>query len=240
MSWTLIAHCHTRYSADCAVDPAALVRRAVELGADVLAVTDHDTWEGSVACMAVAQGQGGRPVVVPGSEVHTEQGDVIGLFMRTNLRERKAIAFCDGVHDQGGLVLLPHPYRSHRLDEALLKRVDLVEVFNSRTASSDNQRAALLAEQRRLPGLVGPDAHWVHELELARVEFEGEMPREEEALKQALLHAPRRFHTAYGSVWNEWRSQWVLFTRQPDAALGWGLLRGAARRALFPGRYELR
>src|SRR5262249_33577483 len=106
---------------------------------------------------------------------------------------------------------------------------------NAHTSRAANARAVTLAEQRGLPALVGPDAHRVGELGNARNEFEGELPADEAGLKQALLHAPRRFHTAYASDWDEWRSQRVKFTKRPNAKLAWGLARGVARRLIKPG-----
>src|SRR2546422_3595564 len=176
MSWTFVCHVHTHRSADCMTSPAALVRRAARLGIDVLAVTDHDTWQGSVDALGAVSRSGAALRVVIASEVATDHGDVIGLFLRDDVRVRPAAEFCDRVHEQGGLVLLPHPYKWHRLDEPLLQRVDLVEVHNARTPPADNERASALARDRRLPALVGPDAHRLGELSLARNEFDGELP----------------------------------------------------------------
>jgi hypothetical protein len=220
-------------------DPAELVRRAGASGVDVLAVTDHDTWQGSVDALGTVSRVGARLWVVIGSEMATDQGDVIGLFLRDDVRERSAPRLCDEIHEQGGLVLLPHPFKWHRLDEELLRRVDLVEVFNARTGHAENERAAALARERSLPALVGPDAHRVGELLLARNEFEAELPPDEAGLKRALLSAPRRFHTVFGSKWDEWRSQAVRLSRQPDRRLAWWLVRGAVRRIVKPGEYRL-
>ena len=190
MSWTLVCHVHTRRSADCLTSPERLVRRALRLGIDVLAVTDHDTWQGAVDVLGVVSRGDARLRVVIGSEVSTEQGDVIGLFLRDDLRMRSATEFCDRVHEQGGLVLLPHPYKWHRLNEELLSRVDLIEVHNARTPRPDNVRAAALAAERKLPALVGPDAHRLGELSLAMNEFEGELPADEAGLK--LVRSPQQ------------------------------------------------
>jgi hypothetical protein len=238
-TWSLVAHVHTRRSIDCLADPAAIVRRAVELGIDVLAVTDHDTWQGAVDVLDAATRAAAPLRVVLGSEVATDQGDVIGLFLQDDVRTRPAARFCDEVHEQGGLVLLPHPYKWHRLDEELLRRVDLIEVHNARTRPAENARAAALARERGLPGLVGPDAHRVGELHLARNRFEGGLPAGDAELKQALLSSPRRFELAAASPWNEWRSQVVRLLRQPDAALLYSLARGAVRRVVKPGEYRL-
>ncbi len=239
MSWTLIVHVHTKHSPDSLTEPRALVRHAVALGVDVLAVTDHNTWRGAVDALGAVAGAGLPLRVIVASEVHTDQGDVIGLFLQDDLRPARAPAFCDAVHEQGGLVVLPHPYKWHRLDETLLSRVDLVEVYNARTAKADNARAAELARQRRLPELAGPDAHRLGELDLARVEFDGPLPAEQAGLKEALLRSPRRFHTRTGSIWNEWRSQATLLMRRPNGRLAWNLARGAVRRVMKPGEYAL-
>lgn len=237
MSWTLIEHCHTRHSFDSLVEPAALARHAAALGADVLAVTDHDTWQGAVEARAAAKREDLDLHVILASEVATGQGDVIGLFMTADLVIRDAPDFCDAIHDMGGLTLLPHPYKWHRLDEDLLSRIDLIEVHNARTTRGDNIRAAELAFQRGLPELAGPDAHRLGELGLARVVFEGERPRDEASLKHALIHAPRRLITSLGSPWNEWLSQFVKFKRKPSVSRAVRLARDGVRRIVKPGSY---
>ena len=113
--------------------------------------------------------------------------------------------------------------------------MDLIEVHNSRTSQADNERAAELAKERGLPGLVGPDAHRISEITLARNLFDGERPGSDDALKLALLDAPRRFETTNGSEWDEWLSQGVKLVRRPSARGAWGLMRGALRRILKPG-----
>ncbi len=239
MSWTFVVHVHTRRSFDSLTRADALVRHAVRLGIDVLAVTDHDTWQGAVDTLGEVSRTNAPLRVVIASEFATDQGDLIGLFLRDDLRIRSARGFCDAVHEQGGLVLLPHPYKWHRLDEALLERVDFIEVFNARTSRADNARAADLARQRGARALVGPDAHRLGEVGLARNEYDGAVPADEAALKRALLDQTPRFHTAPASGWDEWRSQGVRFLKQPDFGRAWTLARGALRRVIKPGAYRL-
>jgi hypothetical protein len=239
MSWTFVGHCHTRHSFDSMTDPEVLARTAARLGVHVLAVTDHDTWQGALDTRAAAERLKLDLHVIIASEASTEQGDLIGLFLKRDVRDQSAPALCDAIHADGGLTLLPHPYKWHRLDEALLSRIDLIEVHNGRTPRSDNTRAAELAFKRKLPELAGPDAHRAGELALARVEFEGDRPRDEAALKDALLHAPRRIVTMPGSIWNEWLSQGVKFLREPGVPAGWALIRAGLRRIVKPGEYQL-
>jgi predicted metal-dependent phosphoesterase TrpH len=239
VSWSFVVHVHTRRSFDCMTPAAAIVDRAVRLGIHVLAITDHDTWQGSVDALDHVAKRNLPLRIVIASEVASEQGDLIGLFLRDDVRQRPGPDFCDEVHEQGGLVLLPHPAKWHRLDEKLLERIDLVEVFNGRTPKEGNAWAAALAHERKLPGLVGPDAHRLGELELARNQFEGDLPADEASLKRALLTAPRTFHTRAGSIWNEWRSQGIRLMKQPDAKLAYYWARGALRRIVMPKAYRL-
>ena len=237
VSWTFVGHVHTRNSFDSLTDPVALVKHAALLGIDVLAVTDHGTWQGSVEARDAAAKLGLPLTVIVGSEVWTEQGDVIGLFLTSDLKETNAPKLCDAIHAQGGLVLLPHPFKWHTLDEDLLRRVDLVEVYNGHTGRADNTRAQELAQYRELPQLAGPDAHMLEEIGLARVLFEGPKPADEAALKEALLHATRTFVTRPCSIWAPWKSQAIVFARKPTPRDAYLLVRGAVRRLVKPSEY---
>ena len=235
--WVLVQHMHTRHSFDSLTEPRLLVERAEELGIDVIAVTDHGTWQGSVEAAECAREAGLKVRVILAAEYLTDHGDVIGLFLDREYEERSALRLCDAIHERGGLTLLPHPYRWHKLEEDFLACMDLIEVHNSRTMDEDNASAGKLAKQRGLPGLVGPDAHRIGELNLARNVFEGEVPADEDAMKRVLLTAPRRFQAATGSKWDEWISQGVKQLRRPTARGAWGLVRGAVRRIVKPKEY---
>jgi len=230
--WILVQHMHTRHSFDSLSEPRWLVERAEELGIDVIAVTDHGTWKGAVEARECAREAGLKLHVIQAAEYLTDHGDVIGLFLDREHQDHSAPRLCDAIHERGGLTLLPHPYRWHKLDEDLLTRIDLIEVYNSRTAQADNERAVELARARRRPGLAGPDAHRIGELTLARNLFDGERPADDEGLKDALLNAPRRFEVAIGSEWDEWISQGVKLVRRPSARGALRLARGAVRRIL--------
>ena len=237
MSWTLIAHAHSRHSYDSLSAPGALVERAVALGAHALAITDHDTWRGSIEAAEYAAARRLPIVIIRGSEVATDLGDVIALFVEKDPVERRALTLCDAVHADGGLIVLPHPCRFREPPPDLVARVDLIEAFNARTPRAANRRGREIATRAGKPMLVAPDAHRVAELGLARVVFEGDPPADDAALKAALLGAPRRFEARGGSIWDEWRSQVVKCTKRPDPKLAWHLARGVLRRLVKPGEY---
>jgi len=238
VSWSVIVHAHSKHSYDSLSEPEALVARALELGAHALAITDHDTWRGSLEAAEIVGRRGLPLLVIPGSEVATDEGDVLALFVEEDPTEKRALVLCDRVRAQGGLTVLPHPCRFRAPASELVARVDLIEVFNARTPRGANERALALAEAANKPQTVAPDAHRVEELGLARMVFEGAPPANLADVRDALLAAPRTFDARAGSIWDEWRSQAVKCTRRPDARLAWHLARGVVRRLVKPAEYR--
>jgi predicted metal-dependent phosphoesterase TrpH len=173
-------HCHTSASFDSLSDPLAVARTAASRGITHLAITDHDRVDGALRARDAA-----TPglVVIVGSEVRTQQGDLIGLFLErpitAGLPAREAIA---AIRDQGGLVGIPHPFDGWRgsllRDEAsleLLSEVDWIEGWNARlVAPGGNQRAAELAVARSLPSVAASDAHTLLEIGSAATIMSGD------------------------------------------------------------------
>ncbi|MBC7336744.1 MAG: PHP domain-containing protein, partial [Clostridia bacterium] len=74
-------HVHTVLSAcaDWEMTPKNIVRRAKEVGVEVLAITDHNTAKNVGACIRAGQREG--ILVIPGIEVQTkEEVHIISLF----------------------------------------------------------------------------------------------------------------------------------------------------------------
>ncbi len=64
------------------------------------------------------------------------------------------------IKDQGGLVVLAHPFRkSITFPTDLLKYVDLVEGFNARSPKDLNKKVGELARSYRMSMTAGSDAH---------------------------------------------------------------------------------
>lgn len=187
---TGLVHAHTWHSFDCLLAPAVYLGLARRLRLDFLCITDHNTLAGSRA--VAARNRDPRLEVVIGAEYATERGDVIGLFLRDEVRSREFDAVLAEIRSQGGLALLPHPYRGRHADAKALETVDLVEVFNARSSDEENGRALADASLIGKPELVGADIHTTWELLNARtlVTLGGEG-----GLRDRLLHAPRRFTT---------------------------------------------
>lgn len=177
-------HNHTTYSADGVMSPAALLARAQRRGLDCIAVTDHNCIRGGLEAAGLADADPRLPRVIPGVEVTTRVGEVIGLYVHEEIPARLSLVeTVERIHAQGGLVLLPHPFdrvrrgavRSReRLHAARL--ADIVEVLNGRSLTPRaTAKAAALAQQAGRPAGAGSDAHRPSEVGSAVVVVE-ELP----------------------------------------------------------------
>lgn len=170
-------HTHSEYSPDSRTPLAAQAAAIRAAGLHVVCATDHNTIEGALRLRELADGFS----VIVGEEVSSRDGEIIGLFLEKPLpRGLPAEETIARIHDQGGLVSVPHPFSRNRrfhLRRSVLERVwtdiDCIEVFNAREAfTQDNVRAAAFARDKGIPGAVGSDAHRASEIGRAWVEVE--------------------------------------------------------------------
>jgi predicted metal-dependent phosphoesterase TrpH len=204
-----LVHAHSYHSFDSLLPPRAYLAYARHEQLNFLCLTDHNTINGSIEIARLNRDPDLEIVV--GAEYATNRGDVIGLFLSREITDRRWEAVVDGIRDQGGLVLLPHPHRNHRLDESIWQDVDLVEVFNARSSASANTAALGDALKYDTRQCVGTDIHTLWELVRndTFVSLEGEGP-----LRQQLLEAPRWFTMRSSSAWLTWYSQTVKTGRR--------------------------
>ena len=203
-------HVHTRFSADCLSSPEALLEMARRKGLNGVAVTDHDTIRGGLA----ARDRNRDPDfhVIVGSEVKTDAGDVIGLFLEKEVLSKNALEVIAEIHSQGGLALLPHPFRGRPPREDVGAAVDLIEVFNARTKPERNQQAQELANQLRKPSVSCSDAHFLSDLGTCAVIVEGP------DIRSTLLRGPRTLDTGYTPAYKMSASQVVKAFRSGNYA----------------------
>jgi predicted metal-dependent phosphoesterase TrpH len=170
-------HTHSEYSPDSRTPLAAQAKALVAAGIDVVCATDHNTIEGALRLRELATSLR----VIVGEEVTTRDGEIIGLFLEKpiprGLSGEETIA---RIHEQGGVVSVPHPFSRNRLYhikrealESLWSQIDCIEIFNAREAfAADNKRAEAYANERKIPGAVGSDAHRVSEIGRAWLEID--------------------------------------------------------------------
>jgi len=162
-------HTHCEYSPDSETPVAEQARAIIALGLDVVCATDHNTIEGALRLRELADGFR----VIIGEEVSSREGELIGLFLEYPVpRDLSAEETIVAIHEQGGLVSVPHPFSHNRpahlrretLDR-LWPQIDALEIHNARELDvADNRKATEFARERNIPGAVGSDAHRVADL----------------------------------------------------------------------------
>ncbi|MEO8291365.1 MAG: PHP-associated domain-containing protein, partial [Gaiellaceae bacterium] len=158
-------HMHTEHSHDCSVPVEELLDYAEAQGLGAIAVTDHNVFAG--AQEAVERARGRDLVVIPGEEIKTDAGEVIGLFLESEIERGLPMAdTIAAIRDQGGVVYLPHPFdRLHTIPDAPtlsrhLAEIDVFEVYNARLLFEGfNDEALRYARKYNLTMGAGSDAH---------------------------------------------------------------------------------
>ncbi len=170
-------HTHSEYSPDSRTPLRVQAAAIKAAGLHVVCATDHNTIEGALRLRELADGFR----VIVGEEVSSRDGEIIGLFLEKPIaRGLSAQETIARIHDQGGLVSVPHPFSRNRMFhlrravlEQVWKDIDCIEVFNAREAfTQDNLRAAAFAGEKGLPGAAGSDAHRPSEIGRAWVEVD--------------------------------------------------------------------
>lgn len=146
--------------------PEKIVRVARSRGLDGIAITDHGTLLGALETANYASEDF---LVIIGAELALEEGEIIGLFLKEEIRSNTILCAIDEIHEQGGIVVLPHPFkRNDRWDPEILERIDAIEVFNARgepnKLAAKNSLAKSLAQSYDKSSTAGSDAHFYFEV----------------------------------------------------------------------------
>jgi predicted metal-dependent phosphoesterase TrpH len=206
-------HNHTAYSADGLMAPATLLGKARRNGVGCIAVTDHNTVQGALEAMALAESDPTLPRVIPGVEVSTADGDVIGLYVTQPIpRGLPALDTVAIIREMGGIVYLPHPFDSvrrgtisSRVREQVAAQADMVEVLNGKSLSPWSVRNSdALARRHGKPRGAGSDAHGRREVGQAYVVIERQ-PTRDDLVGLVAAGALRE-----GLHWHEYLVNWAL------------------------------
>lgn len=185
-------HVHTCYSRDSFSTPERILRHMKRINLDGIAITDHHSIIGAEKTRKIAE----KRLVIIGTEIKTEFGDMVGIFLNQEIRGRTFLEVIDEIRSQDGLVVLPHPFKygqNLRFPGKYLKKIDFVETLNARIKISQNFKAKRLAESLKMNKIAGSDAHLTMEIGNAflRVGREREIYTEEEVRKK-LLKGPTK------------------------------------------------
>jgi predicted metal-dependent phosphoesterase TrpH len=200
---------------DCAMSLEDIVARCLEIGINCLGIADHNKLEGALKMKELAPF-----AIVPGEEILTLEGEVIGFFLSkeipSKLSMKETIA---RIKKQGGLVCIPHPYDrlrfsafKDRVFDDIMSQVDIIEAFNARSlAPGGNTKALELARKYSKPAGAGSDAHTLPEIGNAYVEMADFNSKKGflDSLAKGTIYGNRSNPAAhFVSTWNKLKKRW--------------------------------
>jgi len=180
-------HIHTIYSYDGTASVPAVLKRAQQVGLDVIAITDHDEIAGSLKALEHAPMYGIE--VIPGVEVTTAEGDLLALNIAQNIQ--KGMSLIETVlaaGEMGGFCIAPHPMadgfgmkslNAYSILKALRNPkvaniLIAIESYNATTIDKkSNQYARILADRLDIAQTASSDAHVIEAIGLGTTEFRG-------------------------------------------------------------------
>lgn len=176
-------HIHSKYSPDSFLKPERIITMAKRKELDGVAITDHNTIKGGIEALKINKDPNFQIIV--GSEIRTEYGDVLGLFLNEEIKDHSFNNVIDEIRSQGGISVLAHPYRQYHTPEEVVNKVDLVEGFNARSKPVHNLKALKLAETFKKSMTAGSDTHVYFEVGGGTVLVDGDI---ENALKSGTTY----------------------------------------------------
>ena len=163
-------HIHSKYSYDSLSTPKSIVRTAKIKGLDGLAITDHNTIKGAIEASKIDK----NIEIIIGSEIKTDEGDIIGLFLNEEIKSTGFDCVIDEIREQDGFIILPHPYKTFDIiPDHVLNNIDAVEIFNGRISNVLNNKARELAFNKKLSFTGGSDAHLAKDVGRVATIFNG-------------------------------------------------------------------
>lgn len=159
-------HMHSIYS-DGEPEPERILLQSLKKGLEVISITDHDTFMGSIEAMRKVEEKKLKILLVPGSEVRTSIGDVL-IYCMTPVKIERNIPLDKLIQlaESFGCLLVPaHPFDRLRRGigemglEILSNSFRAMECFNASSSYISNRKAYKYAKDKGKACLANSDAH---------------------------------------------------------------------------------
>ncbi len=189
-------HIHS-YVSDGEATPEEIVKYSIKKGLNVISITDHNTFLGSLLAIRKAKDTK-KLLVIPGAEVRTFWGDVLVLCQTPIRIAANPVKLWEEARKKHCLLIPAHPFDILRLGIGAKSRYvslwDAYEVFNSSSDPLTNLISFLYLRDLGKPMLSNSDAHTLEGVGSSRNIFEvGELSVEgvlEAILKNSVRLVP--------------------------------------------------
>ena len=172
-------HMHSYYSACSGNSPEDILTYAKLAGLDGIAITDHHTMKAYPILKKLNKDKNFE--IIPGEEITTQYGDVLALYIKTEIKTRDFFEVVKEIKAQGGIAIIPHPYRpipwlKFRYPfEKVKGKVDAIETFNSRNTTLANSKAMTMASKLGFAQTGSSDAHSLLDIGRGHTLFVGDL-----------------------------------------------------------------
>lgn len=170
-------HVHTWHSVDSYMSYDQLIKACQKENINCIAVADHGTTQGARDLLNIAPFK-----VIVCQEIMTPYGEIMGMFLKEDILNKVSLEEAIRlIHDQEGLVCIPHPFdrvrpsafRNLKKLESIMDCVDIIEIFNSRSLYPGiGNKSIKLAQRFHKVMSAGTDAHSPAEIGCVRIEME--------------------------------------------------------------------
>lgn len=158
-------HIHSYHSGDNYAEPEDIIERAIELGLDGIAFTEHYYYGASEEISPLIEKYRNSITIIRGVEFSASDGHCLVFGANTDKIAERHISMANlmkVVDLLGGVVIPSHPYRGmNSIGDAVLnlKGLIAIEGYNGCSMPSFNNRAIKTASILKIPFTGGSDAH---------------------------------------------------------------------------------
>lgn len=172
-------HIHSIYSGDARSKPKDIIKQARILGLDAIAISDHNSIEGSKVAIELSK-KIDNFLVVPSIEISSSKGHILGFGVETLIPQGLSPEdTVERIHDEGGIAIVPHPFSSYRnglffRNKKIMKKlvdskesisIEGVEVRNARYIFGySNTKSNSLADKYDLAKIGSSDSHFIESI----------------------------------------------------------------------------
>ncbi len=211
----LNAHVHSKVSPDAIITMNDLEQIFKNKVLDQIAITDHD----KINFAKKAQKKFGPKKIIIGQEITTNKNKhIIALFINKFITKGlSAKRTCQLIRNQGGVVLIPHPFNGNyglgqnelnELNELVkLNLIDIIESFNAweqftianiKARKKNNKVAQEFSKKNNLLSLSNSDAHALSDLYSTYTQLPDYLTQDN--YKKLLKNSDIVFHNQYNQV----------------------------------------
>lgn len=180
MPFSIDLHIHTTFSGDSTVAPEEAIERALSIGLDGVAFTEHNSFDASDPVERLREKYGKRVLILRGFEYSSSDGHILLFGIDERLvsalgRYAPASEVIRAAREANGVAIVAHPFREWAPfgSDLAAFAFTAIEAFNGHNSNEENRQALVKAESLGSPTTGGSDSHSPEEVGACCTVFPG-------------------------------------------------------------------